>query len=80
MVADLSITRQLTRGATMVLLIIFAFLGCYQNLQENFWALCLWVKLKSLTEQFTRGLFQAWSLKLMLLFMWHSFSSSIQAA
>ena len=55
MVADLGITRQLTRGATMVLLIIFAFLGCYQNLQENFWALCLWVKLKSLTEQFTRG-------------------------
>ena len=65
MVAGLGITRQLTRWETVVLLILFTFLGCLRLPESSikFGAWCLWGKMKSLNQHSAVGLIQAWSLK-----------------
>ena len=58
---------------TIVLMIFFTFLGCLscQNLRLKFWAWCLWGKIKSMTQHLVVGLFQTWSWKSVLVFLWN---------
>ena len=65
MVAGLGITRQVTRWGTVVLLILFTFLGCLRLPESSIkiWGMMLMGKIKSLIQHFVVGLFQAWSLK-----------------
>ena len=73
MVAGLSIKRQLTRWETVVLLILFTFLGCLRlpKYSIKIWTWCSWGKMKSLTQHFGGCQYQIWLLEFMLVFFFY---------
>ena len=72
-VAGPGITRQLARWEPEELLILFTFLGWLRLPEsvEKFVAWYLWGEIESLTQHSASGLFQHWSLKLMLIFVFY---------